>query len=91
MISPDSLSPFTMSLVALGGWGFLIFAVLTGILVTKRQYDEMKAQRDEWRDVARMSEEARRTLEQSVNPLIEQVKTSNHLLNSIRDRAPRSR
>jgi hypothetical protein len=90
-IATDVLSPFQAFIVSLGGFGLTFMLMLFGVLVPKTRHDEVKKERDDYKQLYEVERQSKALLEKSVETLVEQVKTSNHLLQEIKDRPPRNR
>lgn len=88
----DPISPFSTAIISLGGFGLLLLLLLFGRLVTKSQYDELRADRDAWR-AACEREQANNTdlREQVVAMLVEQGKTNTKFLEDLKEAATRRR
>lgn len=66
--------------------GLVIFGcwmIFTGRLVTRREADDIRHDRDEWRTTARISETARQVLADQVSELLEHAKVSDSLLRAL--------
>jgi hypothetical protein len=74
--------------------GLVVLMVLTGRLVTRRQLDDVRAdrdarlaeiaaERDTWREAHRVSEEARREAQDQTGELLELSRVSAHLLSAL--------
>jgi hypothetical protein len=61
----------------------VVVLILRGQLIPRRTYDDIKEDRDQWRDNCRQSEAARSMQDQQILELIEQSRTSTGLLQSI--------
>ncbi|MEC4016121.1 hypothetical protein [Streptomyces sp. H27-D2] len=57
--------------------------VLSGRLLPRRTYDDLRAERDTWRDAHTASEAARRLEREQVSELLELSKTAGHVLTSL--------
>ena len=79
----DPLSPFMTALISLGGFGLLIVLLLTGWVVTKRAYDELRSDRDSWRRAYEDEHSLRMKLERSTDTVLEQGRLTIHLLEAL--------
>jgi hypothetical protein len=61
----------------------VVILILRGQLIPRRTYDDIKEDRDQWRDNCRQSEAARSMQDQQILELIEQSRTSTGLLQAI--------
>lgn len=62
---------------------FVVILVLRGQLIPRRTYDDIKEDRDQWRDNCRQSEAARTMQDQQILELLEQSRTSTGLLQAL--------
>lgn len=67
--------------VAILAWVFI--QVMRGRIVPRRTLDDMKAERDTWRDAHRVSEEARHIAQGQVGQLLELSRTASHVLTAL--------
>lgn len=90
--APDLLSPFSTTLISLGGFGLMIVLLLTGRLHTHGEYvgmerscSDIKTDRDAWRKSAEREHELRLTHTVLLEASLETGKTVLEVMNSIRD------
>lgn len=76
-----------MSLTAPAVLLLVVVAILRGMLVPRRTYDDMRtfltADRDQWRDAHRFSEVAREMQERQINELLEHARTTDAFIRAI--------
>lgn len=60
-----------------------IWLILTGRLVPRRTYDDLLADRNEWREAHKISESQRETLNQQINSLLEVGKTVESIMHAL--------
>ncbi|MFD5026981.1 hypothetical protein [Streptomyces sp. NPDC058373] len=65
----------------------VVLMVLTGRLVPRRTYDDLKEERDTWRSAHTVSEEARAMERAQTRELLELGRTSAHALTGLREAA----
>ncbi|GED89317.1 hypothetical protein [Streptomyces sp. 6-11-2] len=63
--------------------GLAVLLVLTGKLVPRRLYLDMRQERDTWRQAHTESEKARQVAQQQVGELLELSRTAGHILTSL--------
>lgn len=82
--STDIFSSFLPGIVSLGGFGLLLMLILTGYLVTKKNYDEMKQDRDDWRNRSDAESALRVKAQEALTIALEQGQTTALALEEIR-------
>jgi hypothetical protein len=65
-------------------------AVYTGALIPRSTYDDILKDRDSWREAHALSEKRREQQDAQVDDLLEQARTTAHLLQELRRVADRS-
>ncbi|MFF7142225.1 hypothetical protein ACFZB5_13385 [Streptomyces nodosus] len=68
---------------ATGLLGTAVLLVLTGGLVPRRTYNDMRDERNTWRQAHTESEKARQVAQQQVGELLELSRTAGHILTSL--------
>ncbi|MFJ8345014.1 hypothetical protein ACIQ9J_01295 [Streptomyces sp. NPDC094153] len=68
---------------ATGLLGTAVLLVLTGGLVPRRTYKDLREERDTWRQAHTESERARQVAQQQVGELLELSRTAGHILTSL--------
>jgi hypothetical protein len=63
--------------------GLAILLLLTGRLIPRRTYDDLKQDREDWKAAHRESERIRGELVQHMNMMVEQAKVTEALLRSL--------
>jgi hypothetical protein len=63
--------------------GLAVLLLLTGRLIPRRTYDDMRQDRDHWREAHSESEALRAEMQGTLKPLLESAHTSEALLRSL--------
>lgn len=63
--------------------GVGILAILTGRLVPRRTYDDVKEDRDSWRAAHQLSEHERVIVTEQMKELLEHAKTTNAIIRAL--------
>jgi hypothetical protein len=63
--------------------GLAIILILRGRLVPRSTYDDLRADRDQWREAHRLSEEARLTQTRQLDAVLEVGETVKNVMNAL--------
>ena len=96
--SPELLTPWVPQLVSLGGFGLLLIAlgyfiraILTSKVITLARFNEMKQDRDDYKQLYKEERDLRVKAQESASVAIENSKVANHFLDALDQSATKIR